>query len=97
MILRSSSIPKGPWVHTYKIAVANDGSTYGYIWMTTPAMRKSFELYGNVLLLDMMKRMLNSQQWSYVGTLGVNDNKKIEVDADGMLVTESISSIHICF
>jgi hypothetical protein len=76
---------------TYKIAIANDGSRCGYIWMT-PAMRRSFELYGDVLFLDMMKRMLNSQHWPYVGPVVLNGNKKIEVAAEGILVTESIAA-----
>jgi hypothetical protein len=76
---------------TYKIAIANDGSRCGYVWMT-PAMRRSFELYGDVLFLDMMKRRLNSQHWPYVGPVVLNGNKKIEVAAEGILVTESIAA-----
>jgi hypothetical protein len=71
---------------TYKIAIAEDGSRCGYIWMT-PAMRRSFELYGDVLFLDMMKRKLNSLHWPYVGPVVLNGNKKIEVAAEGILVT----------
>ena len=56
----------------------------------TPAMRRSFELYGDVLFLDMMKRKLNSQHWPYIGHVVLNGNKKIEVAAEGILVTESI-------
>jgi hypothetical protein len=74
---------------TYKIAIADDGLRCGYIWMT-PAMRRSFEPYGNVLFLDMMKRMLNSQHCRYVGPVVLNGNKKIVVAAEGILVTESI-------
>ncbi len=79
---------------TYKIAIANDGSRCGYVWMT-PAMRRSFELYGDVLFLDMMKRMLNSQHWPYVGPVVLTGNKKIEVAAEGILVTESVPYSHL--
>ena len=73
---------------TYKIAIASDGSRCGYVWMT-PAMRRSFELYGGVLFLDMMKCKTNSQEWPYVGPVVLNGNKKIEVAAEGIFVTES--------
>jgi hypothetical protein len=76
---------------TYKIAIASDGSRCGYVWMT-PAMRRSFELYGDVLFLDMMKRKTNSQEWPYVGPVVLNGNKKIEVAAEGILVTESLDA-----
>jgi hypothetical protein len=56
---------------TYKIAIASDGSRCGYVWMT-PAMRRSFELYGDVLFLDMMKRKTNSQECPYVGPIVLN-------------------------
>ncbi len=76
---------------TYKIAIASDGSRCGYVWMT-PAMRRSFELYGDVLFLDMMNRKTNSQEWPYVGPVVLNGNKKIEVAAEGILVTESLDA-----
>jgi hypothetical protein len=82
---------KEPGFFTYKIAIASDGSNCGYVWMT-PAMRRSFELYGDVLFLDMMKRKTNSQEWPYVGPVVLNGNKKIEVAAEGILVTESLDA-----
>jgi hypothetical protein len=68
---------------TYKISVASDGSRCGHVWMT-PAMRRSFELYGDALFLDMMKRKTNSQEWPYAGPVVLNGNKKIEVAAEGI-------------
>jgi hypothetical protein len=82
---------KYPGLFTYKIAIASNGSRCGYVWMT-PAMRRSFELYGDVFFLDMMKRKTNSQEWPYVGPVVLNGNKKIEVAAEGMLVTESLDA-----
>jgi hypothetical protein len=62
--------------------IANDGARYGYIWMI-PSMRRRFELYGDVLFLDMMECMLNSQHWPYVGPAVVlNGNEKSKVAAD---------------
>ncbi len=76
---------------TYKIAIASDGSRCGYVWMT-PAMSRIFELYGDVLFLDMMKRKTNSQEWPYVGPIVLNGNKKMKVAAEGVLVTESLDA-----
>jgi hypothetical protein len=55
-------------------------------------MRRIFERYGNELFLDMMKRKSNSQEWPYVGPVVLNGNKKIEVAAEGILVTESLDA-----
>jgi hypothetical protein len=46
---------------------------------------RSFELYSDVLFLDMMKRKINFQEWLYVGPVDLNDNKKIEVGCGGDL------------
>jgi hypothetical protein len=73
---------------TYKIVIASDGSRCRYVWMT-PVMRRSFELYGDVF---MMKRKINSQEWPYVGPVVLNGNKKIEVAAEGILVTEPLDA-----
>jgi hypothetical protein len=76
---------------TYKISIASDGTRCGYVWMT-PAMRRSFELYGDVLFLDMMKRKTNSQEWPDVSPVILNGNKKIEVASWGILVTECLDA-----
>jgi hypothetical protein len=54
-------------------------------------MRRSFELYRDVLFLDMMKRKTNSQEWPYVGVV-LNGYKKIEVACERILVTESLDA-----
>jgi hypothetical protein len=62
------------------------------MWIYLDAMRRTFELHGDVLFLDMRKRMLNSQHWPYVvvGPVVLNGNKKIEVAAEGILAPEYI-------
>jgi hypothetical protein len=44
------------------------------------------------MFLDMMKRMLNSHLWPYVAPIVLNGNKKIDIAAEGIIVTESIAA-----
>jgi hypothetical protein len=77
---------------SYKIAIASDGSRCGYVWIMTPATRRSFEVYSGVFFLDMMKYKTNSQEWPYASPVVLNGNKKFEVAAEGILLTESIDA-----
>jgi hypothetical protein len=77
---------------TYKITILSAWSRCGHVWRT-PAMRRSFELYGDVLFLDMMKRKIKSKKWPYVGPVVLNGNKKMEVASDErVLVTEYLDA-----
>ena len=77
------------------VATAEDGTTCGYVWMTS-IQRRSFELFGHCLFLDMMKRMLNCHHWRYVGPIVLNGENKIETAAEGIRVHATTSAGQLC-
>ena len=72
---------------TFRIAYDPKGAPTGVVWMTA-TMRAAFELFGEVLFLDAMKRKLNSLHWPYVGPVVIDGDKEIFVVAEGFVVGE---------
>ena len=72
---------------SYKLAEDNRGhkkKLVGVIWMTA-TMRKNFELYGDYIAFDMMKRGINTLLWPYVAVTMYNEMKKLCIGCEGML------------
>jgi hypothetical protein len=76
---------------TYFVAYDSEGRECGFMWMT-PVMRRMFELYGDVLFLDAMKRQLNSVYWPYFSIVLLDGFKKIGVAIEGIGCTERIDT-----
>ena len=54
----------------------------------TATMHANFELFGEVMFLDAMKRQLNSLYWPYVGIVVLDGDKKIALAAEGFVCGE---------
>jgi hypothetical protein len=76
---------------TYCVAHDSDGQECGFMWMT-PVMRRMFELYGDILFLDAMKRQLNSVHWPYFSIVLLDGFKKIVVAVEGIGCVERIDT-----
>jgi len=72
---------------TYRVSRDESSVPTGFIWMTG-TMRRSFELYGSCLFLDMMKRSMSNLHWPYVGPVVLDGQKKICVVAEGFVCGE---------
>jgi hypothetical protein len=76
---------------TYKIAYDTEGHECGFMWMT-PVMRRMFELYGDVLFLDAMKRQLNSVYWPYFSIVLLDGFNKIALAAEAIGCVERVDT-----
>jgi hypothetical protein len=76
---------------TYFVALDSEGRECGFMWMT-PVMRRMFELYGDVLFLDAMKRQLNSVNWPYFSIVLLDGFKKVVLAAEGIACVERIAT-----
>ena len=64
---------------TFKLAEDTSGKKsklLGVLWMTA-TMRRNFELYGDYISLDMMKRGLNTLLWPYIGVAMYDNMRKL--------------------
>ena len=61
----------------------------GVLWMTA-TMRRNFELYGDYISLDMMKRGLNTLLWPYIGVAMYDNMKKLCIACEGILCGEQV-------
>ena len=59
----------------------------GVLWQTA-TMRRNFELFGDVIGLDMMKRGLNKLLWPYAGVAMYDENKQLCLACEGVLCGE---------
>jgi len=59
----------------------------GVLWMTA-TMRKNFELFGDYLCFDMMKRGLNTLLWPYCAVTMFNEMNKMCIACEGILCGE---------
>lgn len=77
----------------FTFAVARDryGELIGFLWQT-PAMRANFELYGDTLFLDMMKRQLNSVHFPYYGISLIDSNGNLCLGGESLLITERLEA-----
>ncbi len=76
---------------TYLVAYDSEGRECGFMWMT-PVMRRMFELYGDILYLDAMKRQLNSVHWPYFSVVLLDGFNKIAVAAEAIGCVERIDT-----
>ena len=72
---------------TYRIAYDEDGVPTGFVWQTG-TMRRSFELYGEILSLDAMKRTMNDLNWPYMAPVVLDGDKRIFVACEGFVCGE---------
>lgn len=72
----------------YKVFYANDDDMTGYVYQTSD-MRRNFELYGNFISVDMMKRQQNNLEWPYFGPVVVDGNNSVRVIGEACVVGES--------
>ena len=81
---------------TYKLAENQDGGKKkklcGVLWMTA-TMRKNFELFGDYLCFDMMKRGLNTLLWPYCAVTMFNEMNKICIACEGICVASAMICI----
>ena len=59
----------------------------GVIWQTA-TMRRDFELFGDFISLDMMKRGINKLLWPYVGVAMYDEMRKLCVACEGVVCGE---------
>ena len=59
----------------------------GVIWQTA-TMRRNFELFGDYISLDMMKRALNILLWPYTAVCMYDDARKLCLGCEGVLCGE---------
>jgi hypothetical protein len=76
---------------TYRVSFDCDGIPTGFVWMT-PVMRRQFELYGDVLFLDCMKRTANSVNWPYIGPVVVDGDCRISMIAESIVCSERLEA-----
>ncbi|EJK50475.1 hypothetical protein THAOC_30532, partial [Thalassiosira oceanica] len=72
---------------SFKLAEDTSGkkkTLLGVLWMTA-TMRRNFELYGDYISLDMMKRGLNTLLWPYIGVAMYDNMKKVCLACEGTL------------
>ena len=61
----------------------------GVIWQTA-TMRRNFELFGEYISLDMMKRALNILLWPYTAVCMYDDARKLCLGCEGVLCGERV-------
>jgi hypothetical protein len=79
---------------TFKLASDTSSSSAkrkltGVVWMTA-TMRRHFELFGDYISLDMMKRGLNTLLWPYNAVVMYNELNKICIACEGILCGEQV-------
>jgi hypothetical protein len=72
---------------TYRISRDPNGFPQGFVWMTSQ-MRASYELFGNFISIDAMKRQQNSYHWPYIGPCVYDENKTVAVIAESIVCAE---------
>ena len=72
---------------TFRVCKDPNGCPTGVIWMT-PQMRSAFELFGNFVSIDAMKRQQNSHHWPYIGPVVLDENKTVAVIAESIMTAE---------
>jgi hypothetical protein len=75
----------------YRVAYDDGGNPCAYVWMT-PWQRAAFELYGDVIFLDCMKRKQNSVDWPYIGPVVLDGSNKIAVIAESICCSERLEA-----
>jgi hypothetical protein len=73
----------------YRLKRTDDGYPEGLVWMT-PEMRKNLLRYGRVLFLDGQKRQYNSMNWPYIGPALKDNEMKVCLGAESIVVEESL-------
>jgi hypothetical protein len=76
---------------TYRVIRDDNGAPTGVVWMT-PHMRANFELYGNFVSIDAMKRQQNALDWPYIGPVVLDDNKTVAVIAESIICAERLDA-----
>jgi hypothetical protein len=75
----------------YRIRLSIDGLPEGLVWMT-PEMKKNIMRYGKVLFLDGQKRQYNKMNWPYIGPALKDNEMKVCLGAESIVVEESLKS-----
>ena len=76
---------------TYRVSYDKEGGPTGFVWMT-PHMRSAFELYGNFISIDAMKRQQNCLHWPYIGPVILDEGKTIANIAESIVCMESLEA-----
>ena len=72
---------------TFAFSKDNSDRYNGVVWMSG-IMRRSFELYGSAISLDMMKRELVEENWCYVAITSLNEYRQVTLCIEGMVCAE---------
>jgi hypothetical protein len=72
---------------TYRVAYNTRNEPTGFVWMTG-AMRRMFEINGDILFLDCMKRTMNTVNWPYIAPVILDGDRKIFEVAEALVCTE---------
>jgi hypothetical protein len=75
----------------YRMQRSIDGFPIGIVWMT-PEMKKNICRYGQVLFLDGQKRQYNKMNWPYIGPALKDNEMKVCLGAESIVVEESLKS-----
>ena len=75
--------------HKFAYETSNNGQQkiVGVMWQTA-TMRRNFELFGDFIGLDMMKRGLNKLLWPYAGVAMYDEMRKLCIACEGVLCGE---------
>jgi hypothetical protein len=72
---------------TYRVATDTNNLPCGFVWQT-PTMRRFYELYGDVIFLDCMKRKQNSVDWPYIAPTILDADNKIGTVVESIVCSE---------
>ena len=75
----------------YSVAKDKFGQTTGVTWMT-PAMRKSWLRYGDIMFLDAKLKKMNVLSWPYIGPCGIDNENRVCLFCESLVVTESFDA-----
>jgi hypothetical protein len=75
----------------YRIWKDDEGAPLGVCWITKE-MRERFLLYGSTMSLDAMKRKLNSLAWAYIAPVVQDQELRVGVVAESLLIEESFEA-----
>jgi hypothetical protein len=81
------TIHKADHGFTYRVSSDCEGTPQGAVWMT-PQMRSNYELFGNFVSVDAMKRQLNNLHLPYIAPVILDEGKTVAVIAESIVCGE---------